>query len=424
MISKKLNLQAWLIWSLASCFVFYKYIIELSPGVLKPEISSYFAINSADTGFFISIYYFAYALMQLPVGLLLDRFGPKRVLLVSLLLCLLGTLLLSHLPRQYFPIACVARFFTGVGAAAAIIGCMKLIAIWFDTRQFAKMTGLMMTIGMIGAGLSVDIINMIQTSYDVPWDHLLRFVGYLGFALWLLYLIFIKDNNPLAEQGAATSVTQHVSFKKSLARVLTCKQSWLLSLYSGLMFGPFAAFLFWGYKFIQTSSGLSQGASTSAVSFLLFGFAIGSPLWGWLSDTVMKRKPFLIVSSVVCLLLSFVVIYLHISEYWLLICLFLFFGFFLSAFVISFSMIREINPLPCAATSVGFMNTFNSLCNAILVWVIGLVLRMLWTGELGVNNVHVVSLNSYHIGMSLVIVFVVMALALLPFIKETNCKQV
>jgi MFS family permease len=417
MIAKKPSLQSWIIWSLASFFVFYKYIVELSPGVLKPEISSYFSINSADTGFFISIYYFAYALMQLPVGLLLDRFGPKRVLLVSLLLCLLGTLILSYLPRQYFTIACASRFITGVGAAAAIIGCMKLIAIWFDTRQFARMTGLMMTIGMIGAGLSTDIIAMVHANYNAPWYHLLRWVGFVGIILWFLYVLFIKDYNPFADQISGGAAAKHISFKKSLSRVLRCKQSWFLSLYSGLMFGPFSAYIFWGDKFIHVSSGIPTVAAFRAISFMLFGFAIGSPLWGWLSDILKKRKPFLIMSTVACLLLSVVILYVQVSEYWLVACFFLFFGFFLSAFVISFSMIREINPLPCAATSVGFMNSFNSLFNAVLVWTIGVVLNILYAEN-------VASLRSFHIGMSLVIVFIIVAFLLLLFIKETNCEQV
>jgi MFS family permease len=423
MKSSKFSFQAWFIWSLASCFVFYKYIIEFSPAVLKSEISNYFHINGAEAGFFISVYYFAYALMQLPVGLFLDRFGPKRVLLVSLLMCLLGTLLLSYLPASFFVIACLARFISGLGAAAAIIGCMKLIALWFDTREFAKMTGMMMAIGMIGAGLSVDILTSIHKLYHVAWFDLLRCVGYLGFILWILYAVFIKDNNPRAVSTVQEDADQHVKFRQSLRRVLSCRQSWLLSLYSGLMFGPFAAFLSWGIAYIHLSSSCSIEHATSAVSFVFFGFAVGSPLWGWLSDRVQRRKPFLILSTCSCLFLSLVVLYITIKSFFIFATLFLLFGFFLSAFVISFSMIREINPLPCSATSVGFMNTFNSLGNAFLVWVVGLVLKFLWQGKVNPNGEHVYSIGSYHIAMSLIIAFILIALLLLPAIKETHCKQ-
>ena len=409
--SKKFGVQAWFVWCLASCFVFYKYIIELSPGVLKADIGHFFSLNDAQAGLFISLYYFAYAFMQLPIGLLLDRFGPKKVLLLSLFICLVGTLLMSWLPPSAFGLACVARFLTGVGAASAIIGCMKLIANWFGTQRFARMTGLMMTIGMVGAGLSVDIITAVHENYSVPWDQLLRWVGYIGSVLLLLYFLLIKD---APDSHDLASKPQLVSFKRAVVEVLKEKQSWLLSLYSGLMFGPFAAFLSWGIKFIQLSSVTSHAHATTAVSCLLFGFAFGSPLWGWWSDVLMKRKPFLWLSSIVCLLLSMLVTYVSITSFLFIATLFLLMGFFLSAFVISFSMIREIHPLPCSATSVGFMNTFNSFCNASLVWMIGLVLK-----GLSYKGNGVISLSHYRIGMSLSVVFIVLALSLLPFISET-----
>jgi MFS family permease len=420
--------MAWMMWSLASLFVFYKFIIEVSPNVLKSDISSYFVFHGAPIteswfGFFVSVYYFAYGVMQLPLGLLLDRFGAKRVLLMSLLLCLSGTLVLGYLPSNAFYLACLARFVTGLGAASAIIGCMKLISVWFKPRDFAKMTGLMMTVGMMGAGFSEMMVESIKSTFHVSWASLYTSVGLLGLVLWLMYFLFIQDGFKVVSGNNASGVnaSKSVCFKTAFFRVVSCRQSWFLSLYSGLMFCPVAAFTAsWGTSFFVTVDHFSKAFASSSTSFILFGFALGSPFWGWLSDVVFVRKKFLIMCSLVTFCLSAVMILFPIHSVWILSSLCFFFGFFISAFVLSFSMIREINPLDCAATSIGFMNSFNALMSFLIVLAVGMVID--W-----VSGFHFKSQLSlfepFHLGMSLILVSIFIAILLLPYLKETHCKQ-
>jgi MFS family permease len=414
--------MAWMMWGLASLFVFYKYIIELSPGVLKNDIQDFFGVSLTETGFLISIYYYAYGIMQLPIGLLLDRFGPRRVMLVSLLLCLIGTFILGVLPSSAFALACLARFITGLGAATAIIGCMKLIAIWFEPREFAKMAGLMMTVGMVGAGLSDNIIESVINHYHFPWQDLLKWVCYIGLVLWLLYFLFIKEHPDRLAGGKSASV-EHVPFKESLASVLKNPQSWLLSIYSGLMFSPVTAFAAsWGQSFIRASDP-SIKSPTEVITFILFGFALGSPLWGWLSDKVYKRKIFLVMCTFCCLILSLFIVYIPGLSSLTLSALFFLFGFIVSAFVLSFSMIREINHLNCAATSVGFMNTFNAFLSALIAFGVGVILNHFWIGRVDSCHQTIVSLHTYHLGMALIPFSIMSSSIFLFYIKETNCKQ-
>ena len=420
---------AWMMWSLASLFVFYKYIIEVSPNVLKSDISNYFVfggcpISDSLFGFFVSIYYFAYGVMQLPLGLLLDRFGAKRVLLASLLLCLFGTMILGYLPAQAFYLACLARFITGLGAASAIIGCMKLIAVWFEPRDFAKMTGLMMTVGMMGAGFSEMMVESIKTHFHINWSMLYVSIGLIGLVLWFMYLFLIQDGFKKSNDKT-TSVDSEdavIGFKEAFLRVVGCRQSWLLSVYSGLMFCPVAAFTAsWGTSFFVTVDHLSKAFASTATSFILFGFALGSPFWGWLSDYVYNRKKFLMMSSFTTFILSAIMILAPVHSVVVLSCLCFLFGFFISAFVLSFSMIREINPLDCAATSIGFMNAFNALTSFMIVLAVGVVIDF---AKSTLPSLGISFLEPFHVGMSLILLSVFIAIVLLPFLRETYCKQV
>src|SRR3989344_5835398 len=139
----------WLVWVLAAFYLFYKYLIEVSPGVMSADLMRDFKINGAEMGNLAAAYYYAYLLMQLPMGVFTDRFGPRKVTSICIILCALGALILSH--AHVFLMANVGRFVTGIGASVAAIGCLKLTTLWFPPKRFAMMAGLMMTVGMLGA---------------------------------------------------------------------------------------------------------------------------------------------------------------------------------------------------------------------------------------------------------------------------------
>jgi len=141
--------RAWIIWFLSALFMCYKNAIEVSPSIMASELMGEFALTGAQMGNFAAFYFYAYLILQIPAGLLLDRWGPRRVTTVAIAICALGVFLFSK--AQTFPVACFGRFLTGFGAAFAAVNSIKLIANWFPIGKFALMMGLMMTVGMLGA---------------------------------------------------------------------------------------------------------------------------------------------------------------------------------------------------------------------------------------------------------------------------------
>ena len=148
-VPAKYLIHAWVIWLLSAFFMFYKYALEVSPSVMTNILMSAYHIDGAQLGSLAASYFYAYLIMQIPAGLLLDRYGPRKITTLAIILCALGIFLFAR--SETLLIASIGRFITGIGAAFAAVNCLKLIANWFPSRQFAFMSGLMMSVGMLGA---------------------------------------------------------------------------------------------------------------------------------------------------------------------------------------------------------------------------------------------------------------------------------
>ena len=141
--------HAWTIWLLSALFMFYKYALEVSPSVMTATLMETFHISGTQLGNLAACYFYAYLLLQIPAGLLFDKFGPRKTTTLAIAFCALGSLIFAHADKLF--IAGVGRFITGAGAAFAAVNCLNLIANWFPFRHFAFMAGLMMTMAMLGA---------------------------------------------------------------------------------------------------------------------------------------------------------------------------------------------------------------------------------------------------------------------------------
>jgi sugar phosphate permease len=412
------KLYPWIIWSIAVIFLFYKYLLEVSPSVMSSELMRFFALNGEQMGNLAACYFYAYFIMQIPMGILLDRFGPRRVMTISIFLCAVGTLILSQSHLLLF--AGIGRFITGIGAAVAAIGCLKLTTLWFAPNRFALMAGLMMSFGMLGAVSGEAPLAMAIDSFG--WRGALLHGAMVGFILTILFWLIVRDSGHYVEMEPKK--IQPTRFWHGVIDVLKRKQTWLLSLYSGLAFAPVAVFGgLWGVPFLQAAYGFSRTAAAEAVSLVFIGFAVGAPIAGWLSDRIGKRLPIIIIGTTLALFISLIVLYFPELSITMANILLFMFGFFISAFLLSFAMVREVNLLIFAATALGFMNTFDAALGAISDPILGHFLDLGWKGEM-FHGARVFSLHAYHWAMCLLPLYLIISLIIVPFLKETHCRQV
>jgi predicted MFS family arabinose efflux permease len=225
------SIMPWVIWGLACLFYFYECLLQVSPSVMSNELMHDFGVTSQTLGILAGIYFYSYAAMQLPCGVLMDHFGPHRILTLATALCALSTIAFGM--THSFYMASVARLMIGMGSAFAVVGILKLAANWFPAQRFALLTGVMVTIGMVGAIFGEAPLALLISRFG--WRDSMLIMGVVGLVLALLILLFIKD----APKNAV--IHQHIDsddnhILRSLLALIKNKQLWLIACYGGLMY--------------------------------------------------------------------------------------------------------------------------------------------------------------------------------------------
>ncbi len=404
----------WIIWTIAAGFFFYKYLIQVSPSVMTTDLMKAFNVNGAGLGNLSAFYFYAYLVMQIPIGMMLDKFSPRKITTCAIFICAISTFVFSQSNSLW--LASVSRAFMGAAAAFAAVSCFKLASVWFSPKKFALVSGMFMTAAMLGAvGGQMPLSLLVQ---EFGWRMALQLISIAGVFLGIIYFAVVRD-----KPGTLTPIHEHGDHQSySFKTILMTRQTWVLSLYSGLAFAPVSVFGgLWGVPFLETAYALSRANAALAISAIFIGFAFGAPFLGWLSDYMGRRKPILFLGTFVAFIcLSLVIFGTNLGLATLIILLFLF-GFGTSGFFTSFAMIREIFPIFLAATVLGIMNTFDSVCEALYEPLVGAFLDWTWEGKV-VDGVHHFSLQGYHFSLALLPLSLILALSTLFFIEETYCR--
>lgn len=410
-------IRAWTIWLLSAIFMFYKYAIEVSPSVMTGTLMKAFDISGVQLGNLAASYFYAYLLLQIPAGLLLDKFGPRKTTTIAIFFCAIGSLIFSGADSLIW--AGAGRFLTGMGAAFAVVNCLKLIANWFPFKQFAFMAGLMMAVAMLGAvGGQAPLAIFIQ---KVEWRYAIELIGIVGLILSVIFWIVVRDKAP-GHKREKHIVPSRLSLFKSIKQIFQNPQSWWLSIYSGFAFAPVMVFGgLWGVSFITEAFGLSHHSSAQMVSFIFIGFAIGAPTFGWFSDWLGRRRIVMLWGTALALIAISTVIYVSGLPLYLLGLLLFVFGFCISSFLLCFTMIREVHLPILSATAIGFMNAFDALLGALSDPLTGKFLDLHWDGRL-VEGARVFSVEAYQAVFLTLPIYLLISLFTLMKIKETHCK--
>lgn len=418
-LSSKYLIHAWIIWLLSAFFMFYKYALEVSPSVMTTILMSEYQIDGAQLGSLAASYFYAYLIMQIPAGHLIDRYGPRKTTSLAIILCAFGIFLFAR--SETLLLASIGRFITGAGAAFAAVNCLKLVANWFPSKQFAFMSGLMMSVGMLGAvGGQAPLAAFINGFY---WRSALEIIALIGLIFSTIFFLVVRNTSP-NQTREKHLVSSKISLFKSLKLIFTSSQSWYLSIYSGFAFAPVMVFGgLWGVTFIEEAYGLSKSVSSQSVSLIFIGFAVGAPFFGWFSDWLKSRKKVMFWGTLVsCICLLLVIYFPHTSYHFLTLLLFLF-GFTISSFLLCFTMIREINVPSIAATAIGFMNSFDALFGSFSDPLTGMLLDTHWSGKL-VNGARIFAVADYEKAFIILPIYLILSVISLFLVKETGCKPI
>ena len=415
------SLKPWIVWGLGCLFYFYECLLQVSPSVMSSELMRDFSVTSHTLGILSGVYFYSYAAMQLPGGVMMDYFGPRRLLTIATTICAVSTIAFGM--TDSFFMACVARLMIGFGSAFAAVGAMKLAASWFPSGRFALLTGLMVTIGMLGAIGGEAPLALLIDNYG--WRESMKIMGSIG--LVLAVLIFTVTNDPPkhnAKDGFAAPHHDDEPLIRSLWALLKNQQLWLVAFYGGLMYMATPVFCgLWGVPFLMFKMHLAKATAANYISLVFVGWAIASPLWGIFSNRIGRRKPPMYIGCIGAIITSTLFIFAPIESGLLMEILLFAFGLFSAGFLPAFAVAKELCNKHYVATGLSFMNMMNMVGIAIAQPAIGYILDSMWQGEI-VDKVRVYPLEAYHVALALLPICMLVALLILPRLRETYCKSV
>jgi MFS family permease len=416
-ILKHTQFFAFFIFILGSLFLFYEMALQVSPSIMTNQLMSEFGINASVLGFMASCYFYSYTVMQIPSGLLYDRFGTRVLISIATAVCSLGALFFG-LSHSVFLLG-VGRFLLGIGSAFAFVGVLAIAARWFPPSFFALFVGLTQFLAAIGA-----MCGALPLAYAVDeagWRCTMTTLGFAGLTLTALCAIFIRSYPPQHKE----KLTAHhrIGFLKSFQEVIKQGQTWALGLYSFSNWAPALIFpALWGVPYLMGKYNIPNTDAALATSMVWIGVAVVSPFLGWISDRLQRRKSLLILCTALgCISSAFLLFTPNLPYFWVFILLF-FVGGASSGNILCFAVAKDNNRPSVTATAMGFNNMAVVLGGAVFQPVVGWILAKLWTGDMQ-GEIPFYTTNSYNIALTTVPICYFIGLITSVFlIKETFCK--
>jgi len=414
------HFRATIIFLLAATFYLYEFTLQVSPSVMTTPLMADLHIHAAGLGTMAAFYFYAYAPMQIPGGLLFDRFGPRLVMTFALIVCGLGSLFFSQTTTVQF--ASLGRFLMGIGSACSFVGLLVLISRWFPAKYFALLAGVAQLMSSIGAIFGET--TLASSVENFGWRSTMFWTAIIGFGLAALIWLVVRDY-PKHHPAHGKCHTEKESEFKKLKTVLSNSQTWVVASYTFLVWSPIIVFAaMWGVPYTEQLYHLSPTQAGMLVSCVWIGIGIGSPLFGWVSDWMGSRCIPLAVTAVIGLLTTLFILYMqHISLYLYALLMF-FFGIGASGQALSFAVVKENNTPENVGTASGFNNFATVFGGAVLQPLAGVMLTLAWDGKLH-NAVPVYSVLAYrHALLILPICFSLAFFVSCFFLKETKCRTI
>ncbi|MGD8519832.1 MAG: MFS transporter [Desulfobacterales bacterium] len=365
------------------CFlIFLCYVLvffhRLCPAVIALDIQSSFGISGTLLGVLGSAYFYSYAIMQLPTGLMADSWGPRKTVSVFIVLAGIGSILMGVAPS--LSVAIMGRILVGLGVATVFVCNFKLLSEWFNTRQFVIMGGVFMAMGGIGALFSSAPLAWVSNL--IGWRMTLVAVGIVSLLIAALVYIFVRDRPSemglpaISADPNQSSTAEEIGLLQGMKMVVISGRFWPVAIWSFCAIGmSFAVGGLWGGPYLMQVYGLSKAAAGGVLSTFALALILGSPTLSWLANRFGRKSVLMgcsLALAIVCGLMSWFVYSMSLPVlYIMFFCLFLTGG---SAGPVFAAVSKELFPISISGTSVGTVNLFPFIGAAFFQVIIGAVL--------------------------------------------------
>lgn len=393
-------------WLVTAVYYFYQYTLRSAPAVMMPQLSDAFGLTTMAVASMLGLFYYGYSPFSLVAGAAMDGLGPRRVVPLGAAAMGIGALLFATGNNQ---MASIGRFVQGAGGVFALVGAAYIATTHFPASKAATLIGATQMFGMAGGSAGQFVVGPIMAS-GVAWDRFWAAMGIAGLAIAVLLFWLIPARAPSTTPragwvGAAV---------RSMGVVFRNPQSILCGMIAGLLFIPTTIFdMVWGVRFLQEAHGFDYATAVLRSAAVPFGWIIGCPLLGAMSDRLGRRKPVIAGGTIV----------LFVCLAWILFgpigvlppyVLALTAGIASGAAMLPYTVIKEANPPEMSGTATGVVNFLNFTFSALLGPVFARILMNVSGGATSMTLEH------YQTTFTPLLYGVGLALVLTLFLKETG----
>jgi len=411
------------IWILGASFFLLGFFHRVAPGVLTRELTHAFELTATSLGGLSSLYFYAYVAMQIPTGMLVDRIGPRRLLIFGGLITALGTVLFAFAPTLLW--AGVGRFIIGGSVAVAFVSTLKLTAHWFPENRYSLATGFLLVAGMIGAIFAGVPLQWLSDTFG--WRSVIGWSASIGILICFIANWLVRDDP--TERGYksyyfASPTSPTIGMFAGLRKVLAYRNTWIMTLVPGGVVGAVLAFAgLWGVPFLTDIYNLSPALAATLCSGVMLSWAVGGPFFSVISERLFRRRSLYLLGTVLALFSWLIVLLIPNLPIWMLASFLLCAGLFSGGMVLGFSLAKESVPSSLSGTVTGLVNA-GVMCGPMLLQpIVGRFLDSMWDGRLE-GSIRIYDAAAYRVGFSVMLVWLVISVLLLIVARESFCRQI
>ena len=358
-------------WSVALLVYLLAVFHRSSLAVAGLAATDRFGISAAQLSIFTMLQLLVYTLMQIPVGLLLDRFGSRRIMLTGLLT--LTAAQSAFALADTYAVALVARVFVGMGDAMIFVCVLRLVNTWFAPRRIPLVTQLTGVLGQLGGIIAA--VPMTLALRELGWTKAYLVAAAIGIVLLIALLAFVRDSPE--ERSASGPPMSWTTIRRALG------DSWA---HPGTRLGLWTHFttqfsattlgLLWGYPFFVRGENLSSGQAGGLLTILVVAVMAAGPVLAWFITRHPWHRSTLVLGIILTIVSMWTIVLTWRGDapFGMLVLLVIAVGVGGPASMIGFDFGRSFNPSHRMGAAIGIINQGGFFASLVLVIAIGLIL--------------------------------------------------
>ena len=407
-------------WGIPAAIFLIAFIHRVAPGIVAKDIMQAFHATGAIVGLLSSTYFYAYAGLMIPAGLLIDAYGVRRVVAAGGAVMGLGTLAMGAAAAE--PLLFAGRFVVGLGATVTFIGTLKVAATWFPPSYFGTLSAVTATVGVLGSLVGTYPLAALVTV--TGWRGAFWILGLATVALAVSCALLVRDH-PEGAPESREPTPRLADVLAGMGQVLKNPHTWPPFLAFFFVYAAMGNVMLWVVPYMRDVYALDNTQAALYATATALALLASGPLTGYLSDHVVRRRklPYTVLTAVSFALLVVFVATLGALPLGGLYALFFAMGVAGGAFVLTWPIGREVNPPPLAGIAVAVVNLGGFLGAALTQGPLGAVLDARWNGVM-LDGARVYPLEAYRAAFAVCAAFVLVAALMTLLFRETRGRNI